>query len=158
MRTSLTTAAAAGTVTAMVLGGAVLAGTTGAQASSGRQLSGTWAVTVLPDGAPQPFSSTIVYTATGSVVETTMNRPPSAISTGLGTWQRLGDGQYEVTHRKYRWSPNGFLGTVVVREVSEVAPDGRSYTARATTTFFRPDGQPDVALQPVSSTVTAERL
>ena len=49
MRTSLKTAAA-GTVATMVLGGAVLAGTTGAQASSGRQLAGTWAVTVDPDG------------------------------------------------------------------------------------------------------------
>ena len=159
MRTSLKTSAAAGTVTVMVLGGAVLAGSTSATASSGRQLAGTWAVSVDPDGdARPPFTSTLVYTATGSVVETTMNRPPSMISTGLGTWERLGDGRYEVTHRKYRWSSSGFLGTVVVHEVSEVAPDGDSYTSRATATFLGPDGRPDPALQPFSSTVTAERL
>ena len=156
MRTSLKTAAA-GTVATMVLGGAVLTGTTGAQASSGRQLAGTWAVTVDPDGDAVPaFTSTIVYTATGSVIETTMNRPPSAVSTGLGTWERLGDGRFATTHSKYRWNGTTYAGTVLVNEVSEVAPDGQSYTARATTLFLDKDG--NQVMPPMTSDVTAERL
>ena len=151
-----TKAAAAGTVATMVISAAVLAGSPGAQAQSGRQLPGTWAVSVQPDGAPTGFTSTIVYTATGSSVETTMNRPPSAVSTGLGTWDRIGDGRYSVTHRKYRWDSTGYLGTVVVEEVVEVAPDGDSYTARATTTVLdRAGNQVGPAM---TSTVTAERL
>lgn len=155
MRTS-TKAATAGTVATMVISGAVLAGSTGAVAESGRQLAGTWAVAVQPDGAPTGFTSTIVYTATGSVVETTMNRPPSAISTGLGTWDRIGDGRYAVTHRKYRWDSTGFLGTVVVEEVVEVAPSGDKYAARATTTVLDRAGNP--VAPPMTSAVTAERL
>lgn len=156
MRTSLTTAAA-GTVATMVLGGAVLAGTTGAQADSGRQLTGTWAVTIDPDGDAVPsFTATVVYTSTGSVVETTMNRPPSAVSTGLGTWERLGDGRFATRLSKYRWNGTTYAGTALVNEVSEVAPGGDRYTARATTLFLDKDG--NQAMPPMSSTVTAERL
>lgn len=146
---------AVGAVAAMALTGAVLSGTSGAQASSGRQLPGTWAVSVDPDGPMPSFTSTIVYTATGSVVETTMNRPPSAISTGLGTWERLGDGRFAVTHSKYRWEDGRFVGTVLVEETGEVSPDGDHYTARATTTILSPTRQ---TLATFTSDVTAERL
>lgn len=164
MRRMLATATT-GAVTAMVLGGAVIGGAvkegpTGAAASNGRQLAGTWAVEVDPDGDRVPsFTSTIVYGDEGSVVETTMNRPPAAISTGLGTWERLGDGQFAVTFRKYRWSPTGaYAGTTVVHEVSELSADGTRYTSRATTTFLDPAGRPDPALPTMQSSVTAERL
>lgn len=151
----ITRTTAVGAVAAMALSGAVLSGSTGAQASSGRQLPGTWAVHVDPDGPMPSFTSTIVYTSTGSVVETTMNRPPSTISTGLGTWERLGDGRFALTHSKYRWEDGRFAGTVRIEETGELSPDGDRYVSRATTTILSPT---QVPLATFTSTVTAERL
>ena len=147
---------AAGAVGAMVLSGAVLAGTSSAQATSGRQLAGTWAVSVDPDAPGMPsFTSTILYTSTGGLVETTMNRPPSMISTGLGRWERLGEGRFAVTHRKYRWEDDTFVGTVLVQETGSVSPNGTRYDARATTTLLDPQQR---VVRSFTSTVTAERL
>ncbi len=157
MRTSLK-AAAAGTVATMVLGGAVLSGTTGAQASdTGRQLTGTWSVVVDPDPTPAgnqpPFVSTIAYTATGSVVETTSRAPSSA---GLGTWDRLGGGEFTSTIEKYRFDGAGnYAGRTRITEVQTVAEDGGSYTARATTEILNPAG---TVVATFTSAVSATRL
>lgn len=157
MRTSLKTAAA-GTVATMVLGGAVLSGTTGAQAADGgRQLTGTWRVLVDPDPTPAgdqpPFVSTIAYTSTGSVVETTSRAPSSA---GLGTWDRLGAGEFTSTVEKYRFDSAGnYVGRTRIREVQTLAADGDSYTARATTEVLTPA---DAVVATFTSTVRATRL
>lgn len=145
-------AAAVGTATAVVVGGAVLAGAGGAAASDGRQLVGTWQVTVQPDGEPSSFVSTLVYTSGGSVVEATSRMPAS---TGLGTWDRLGAGRFATVHEKYRFEGGAFAGTVRVEETSEVAPDGDHYTARAVTTLRDAKGQ---LVRTFRSSVTAVRL
>lgn len=156
MRTSLKTAAA-GTVATMVLGGAMLSGTAGAQTDAGRQLAGTWSVVVDPDPTPAgdqaPFVSTIAYTATGSVIESTSRGPSSA---GLGTWGRLGAGEFSSTVEKYRFDGAGnYIGRTRISEVQTLAQDGESYAGRATTQILNPGGG---VVATFTSTVTATRL
>lgn len=140
----------------VALGAALVAGQEGASAGPGRQLAGTWAVSVDPDGEmPPAFRSTILYTDSGSLVETTMNRPPENVTAGLGTWERLGDGRFAVTLTKYRFVDGEFVGTVLVEETAELAADGDSYVARATTTLLTPSGGVERSF---SSVVTAERV
>ena len=130
-------------------------GLAGAQAHErGRQLAGTWRVTVRPDGAPASaaFESLLVYTSTGSVVETTSRAPSSA---GLGVWERLGGGRASVVVEKYRFAGTTFLGRTVIHETSQVAPDGSRYTGRAVTTLLSPSGQVEATF---TSTATGVRL
>jgi hypothetical protein len=120
----------------------------------GRQLAGTWRVTVQPDGAPTAaaFDSTLVYTSTGSVVETTSRAPSSA---GLGVWDRLGAGRFEVVVEKYRFEGAVFAGRTVVSERSQLTPDGSRYTGRAVTTVLDASGR---VLRTFASTATGVRL
>lgn len=133
-------AAAAGTAVTVAMGGAVLAGTTGVQAQDrGRQLTGTWRVVVDQDGEMPPFVSTIAYTSTGSLVESTSRAPSPA---GLGTWDRLGGHTFTSTFEKYRFDANGqYVGRVRITEVQTMAADGESYSARATTEIINPQDQ-----------------
>ena len=120
----------------------------------GRQLAGTWRVTVQPDGAPAAaaFDSTLVYTSTGSVVETTSRAPSSA---GLGVWDRRGAGRFEVVVEKYRFEGTAFAGRTVVSERSQLTPDGSRYTGRAVTTVLDASGR---VLRTFASTATGVRL
>jgi hypothetical protein len=144
-----------GTGVAMTLSAAMLAGTGSADPeASPRQIAGTWTVTVQPDGAPAAaaFESTLVYTSTGSVIEATSRMPTSA---GLGAWERLGSGRYSMTVTKYRFNGTTFVGKAVIEEVQQVAPDGESYTGRATTTFYDASG---AVVSRLSSTATGTRV
>lgn len=145
-------AAAVTTMTVVAVSGAVLSGAGGAAAQDGRQIVGTWEVTVQPDGAADTFVSKLVYTEGGSVVEATSRLPASA---GLGTWDRIGAGRYSTTHEKYRFDGTTFVGTTRIVETSEVAPDGESYVARATTTLEDASGR---VVRQFSATATGVRL
>ena len=140
----------------MTISGAVLAGTTaGAQANdAGRQLTGTWLVTVQPVNGPssESFESTIVYTATGSVLEATSKAPASA---GLGTWERLGAGRYTTTFEKYRFNGSTYVGKTRIEETQEISADGAEYVGRSTTTVLSPSDQVVATFQ---STATATRI
>ena len=148
-------AGAVATVAVVALQGVAPLGTGAAQAhDGGRQLAGTWKVTVQPDGAPAhaAFESLLVYTSTGSVVETTSRAPSSA---GLGVWDRRGAGRYSVVVEKYRFEGAVFVGRTVISETSQLAPDGSRYTGRAVTTVLDASGQ---VLRTFASTATGVRL
>ncbi|HVE62953.1 MAG TPA: hypothetical protein VNB94_04035 [Mycobacteriales bacterium] len=147
-------AAATGAVATMAISGAVLTGLNGAHATDSRQIAGTWQVTVQPDGAPSTaaFESTLVYTATGSVIETTSKAPASA---GLGAWERLGSGRYAMTFQKYRFNGPTYVGKTVIEEVQYVSPDGSQYTGRATTTVYDAAGN---VVATISATATGSRM
>ena len=147
--------AAVATAAVLALHVGVPSGTVAAQAGDrGRQLAGTWRVTVQPDGLPPSaaFASMLVYTSTGSVVETTSRAPSSA---GLGTWDRRGAGRYEVVVQKYRFEGATFVGTTVVEETSQLEPGGARYTGRAVTTVLDAAGR---VLRTFGSTATGVRL
>lgn len=145
-------AAAVTTVAVLALQGTVPSGAAQAH-DRGRQLAGTWKVTVQPDGAPPSaaFESLLVYTSTGSVVETTSRAPSSA---GLGVWDRTGAGRYEVVVEKYRFEGAAYVGRTVIRETSQLAPGGARYTGRAVTTLLDASGQ---VVRSFGSTATGVR-
>ena len=145
-------AAAVTTVAVLALHGTVPSGAAQAH-DQGRQLAGTWKVTVQPDGAPASaaFESLLVYTSTGSVVETTSRAPSSA---GLGVWDHRGAGRYEVVVEKYRFEGAAYVGRTVVRETSQLAPGGARYTGRAVTTLLDASGQ---VVRSFGSTATGVR-
>ena len=164
MRTRHWQGAAVATVAVLALHGVLPSGAAGAAehagqagagqaADRGRQLAGTWRVTVQPDGAPASaaFESLLVYTSTGSVVETTSRAPSSA---GLGVWDRRGGGRFAVVVEKYRFSGTTYVGRTVIEETSQVTPDGSRYTGRAVTTLLDAAGQVQTSF---SSTATAVR-
>lgn len=144
--------AAVATAAVLALQGVVPSGAAQAH-DRGRQLAGTWKVTVQPDGAPASaaFDSMLVYTSTGSVVETTSRAPSSA---GLGVWDRRGAGRYSVVVEKYRFEGATYVGRTVIEETSRLAPDGARYTGRAVTTVLDASGQ---VLRTFGSTATGVR-
>lgn len=147
-------AATMGTVGTMAISGALLMGLTAQADTAARQITGTWRVVVQPDGAPTAaaFESTLVYTASGSVVEATSKAPSSA---GLGSWERLGAGRYAMTVQKYRFNGATYVGKTVIEEVQELDPDGRHYSGRATTTVLDAAGN---VVASFSSTATGARM
>src|SRR5215468_8567258 len=95
-----------------------------------RSITGTWTVTVHPDGQPM-FESTITFTSAGGLVEATSKAVSSG---GIGTWTRAGGGHFTVTFRKYRFDGTGaFIGTTVISEDDLVDASGNTYTGHATT-------------------------
>ena len=141
-------------VAVLALHTALPSGAAGAEEQDrGRQLAGTWKVVVQPDGAPAAaaFESMLVYTSTGSVVETTSRAPSSA---GLGVWDRRGGGRYSVVVEKYRFEGATYVGKTVIEETSRLAPDGARYTGRAVTTVLDASGQ---VVRTFGSTATGVR-
>src|SRR5262245_37786085 len=90
----------------LLAGAAFAAGgcsTPAAASDTARSITGTWTVTVDPDGPPPAFQSTITFTSAGGVVEATSK---AVASGGIGAWTRAGDGTFDVTFRKYRFDAN----------------------------------------------------
>ena len=124
-----------------------------AASEDARSITGTWTVTVHPDGPQPSFQSTITFTSAGGLVEATSKAVSSA---GIGTWTRTGGGHFSITFRKYRFDGTGtFVGTTVITEDDLVDASGATYTGHATTKVIDAKG---TVLTTFTSTAEAERM
>jgi hypothetical protein len=118
-----------------------------------RSITGTWTVTVHPDGPQPSFQSTITFTSAGGVVE---NTSKAVSSGGIGTWSRAGGGHFTTMFRKYRFDGTGtFIGTTEVTEDDLVDAGGNTYTGHATTKVIDAKGNVTMSF---TSTAQAERM
>ncbi|HEU0241080.1 MAG TPA: hypothetical protein VH496_14440 [Mycobacterium sp.] len=153
MRTKNLAAAMLLTGAALVAGGCSAAAAAAQPHTDSRSITGTWTVTVKPDGAQPAFQSTITYTTAGGLVEATSKAPSSA---GVGIWTREGSGHFAISFIKYRFDGTGaYIGTTVVTENDVVDPHGDSYSGRATTKVIDASG---TVLMSFTSTSHAERV
>jgi hypothetical protein len=142
---------------ALALGALVLVpaaqavGSTGTRAPS---LVGTWQVTIDP-GAPgggDAFESTLAYTGSRQVMESTTMRPGS--TEGLGAWKQVDRNTFRMTFVKYSFVNGAYAGKSVIRETITLV-DSATYRGQATATITDPAGN-TVAVIP--STTVASRM
>lgn len=89
-------------------------------------LEGSWEVTVMPDGA-DPIVDIATLTSGGGIIN---SDPDPNLSTGHGTWVRIGGDQFATTFVHFLSAGGVPLGTVKVRAVMQLD--------RATDTFSGP--------------------
>lgn len=96
----------------------------------GRQIVGTWEVTVNRGPTLPPLTSLQTFTGSHSIVEIgneTLFRSPAH-----GVWRYIGARTYATTQVHFRYSPTGvYLGTQKINGNRRVSPDGETYTAVA---------------------------
>lgn len=128
-------------LTATAIGGISASADRTPRAASSTELVGSWMVTVNRGPTIPAFQSLRTYTKGHGVVETAntgaTNRSPSH-----GAWKRVGHREYGTTLVFFRYDPTtaAYLGTVKLREVLELAPDGQSFTGVSVPEFRDPDG------------------
>ena len=93
-----------------------------AGASSAPQLEGSWEVTVMPTGG-DPIIDFSTMTEGGGLISTD---PDPNVSTGIGTWERIGPKRFAVTFVHFLSDQGAPLGTLKVR--AEVTLDFRTDT------------------------------
>jgi hypothetical protein len=107
---------------------AVLIGLVGAKSSvkgggaSVPQLVGSWEVTVMPTGG-DPIIDFSTMTEGGGLISTD---PDPNVSTGIGTWERIGQNRFAVTFVHFLSDQGAPLGTLKVR--AEVTLDSHTDT------------------------------
>jgi hypothetical protein len=150
-RTKLSAAFAS--VFALVAVGGVIA-TAGAESEreserEGKQLAGTWTVTVNRPAPLPPLASLQVYTDDGSMVESgndSVSRSPQYAS-----WERVGGREYAATGILFRFDPQtgAFLGKQKINRTIDLSHDGQSFTFQGRATVYDANGNV-VANVPVS--------
>jgi len=83
------------------------------------KLSGSWEVTVMPTGG-DPIIDFATFTDGGGV---TNIDPDPNVSTGIGTWERIGPNRFSVTFVHFLSSGGVPLGTLKVRSEGTLNPD-----------------------------------
>lgn len=130
---------------------------TAALASDRATIVGTWVDTVTPNAPGGKFESTIVFTASGAVVEATskaFTAPTADTSEGLGVW-KSDDESIRTTFQKYRFDATGnYIGKTVVVE-TEKMQGPNAYNGNAVTTIYSPGG---AVLASFTSTTHAIRM
>ena len=107
---------------------AVLIGLVGAKSNvkgggaSAPQLVGSWEVTVMPTGG-DPIIDFSTMTEGGGLISTD---PDPNVSTGIGTWERIGQNRFAVTFVHFLSDQGAPLGTLKVR--AEVTLDSHTDT------------------------------
>jgi hypothetical protein len=117
-------------------------------------LVGTWQVTIDP-GAPgggDAFESTLSYSGSRQVTESTSMRPGS--TEGLGSWERVDRTTYRMIFQKYNFNGGTYVGKAVIRETITVV-DGDTYRGEAVATIVDPAGN---TLATIPSHTVARRL
>ena len=110
-------------------------------AARANQLVGSWMVSVNRGPTLPPLQSLQTYTKGRGVVEIA-NAGPTARSPSHGAWKRIGGRRYGVTMVFFRYDPSSgaYAGTVKLRRVIRLAPDGRSFTGVGVAELRDPDG------------------
>src|SRR5215472_2220623 len=100
-----------------------------ATSDDARSITGTWTVTVHPNGQPS-FQSTISYTSAGGVLEATSKSTPpgtASMTGGIGAWTRAGSGHFTTHFLKYRFDNTGkYIGTTDITEDDLVDASGNT--------------------------------
>jgi hypothetical protein len=129
-----------------------------ATSDDARSITGTWTVTVHPNGQPA-FQSTITFTTAGGVLEATSKAAPpgtTSMTGGIGSWTRAGAGHLSTHFLKYRFDNAGkYIGTTDITEDDLVDASGNSYTGNATTKLMDTNG---TILQSFTSTSNGVRM
>ncbi len=146
-RTKLRAAIAA--VFAVIAVAGVIATAGAAHKHAGKQLAGTWTVTVNRPAPLPPVISLQVYTDEGSMVESgsdSVSRSPQYAS-----WERVGRREYALTGVMLRFDPQtgAFAGQMKINRTIDLARDGQSFTFRGRATSTDANGNV-VASFPVS--------
>lgn len=92
-----------------------------AQEKKAKQLSGTWAMTIiLTNGLPQlppPFPGFNTYTPDGGLLATFVPSPGTIQYPGQGEWVRTGNREFALSFVGFRFDEKGnFQGTMKIRE------------------------------------------
>jgi hypothetical protein len=135
---------------------AVLIGLLGTQsnakggAGSAPELEGSWEVTVMPTGG-DPIVDFVTFTKGGGLINVD---PDPNLSTGIGTWARIGGNHFAVTFVHFLSDAGTPLGTLKVRAES---------TLDSHTDTFTGPFQTDVIIggtvvQSICGTVQARRI
>lgn len=119
---------------------------------------GTWLDTVTPTKGPVlPFLSTLVFTASGAVIEATSKSnvaPTAYVSEGLGVWKGE-ERTFKMTFQKYLFNSSGvWIGRTVIVETDTLQGDN-AYTGQAVTTIYN---TADVVMISFPSTTAALRM
>ena len=96
-------AAIAALFAVIAVGGGVIATAGAAHKSAGKQLAGTWTVTVNRPAPLPPVISLQVYTGEGSMVES--GSDSASRSPQYASWERVGRREYAVTGVILRFDP-----------------------------------------------------
>ena len=91
-------------------------------ASSAPQLEGSWEVTVMPTGG-DPIIDFSTMTEGGGLISTD---PDPNVSTGIGTWEKIGPKRFAVTFVHFLSDAGAPLGTLKVR--AEITLDSQTDT------------------------------
>jgi len=92
--------------------------------SSAPSLEGSWEVTVLPTGG-DPIVDFATFSKGGGVVNTD---PDPNLSTGVGTWERIGGNQHAVTFVHFLSAGGAPLGTIKVRATMTLDPQTDTFS------------------------------
>ena len=134
------------------------------QSASARSLEGAWWVTVTlyncATGAKRPpFSSMLLFSRGGTVIETTSNPAflPGQRSIGVGTWSRDDHRTYTASDVAYIEFTGGAFarGTQKLTHSITLDHDADSFTDEATVQFFDSTG---AVLMSACASATAARL
>jgi hypothetical protein len=147
-RTKLSAAIASVLALIAVVGG-VFATAGATSEREGKQLAGTWTVSVNRPAPLPPLASLQVYTDEGSMVES--GNDSASRSPQYASWERVGGGEYAATGVFFRFDPQTgeFLGKQKINRTIDLSQDGQSFTFQGRTMVYDANGNV-VANVPVS--------
>jgi hypothetical protein len=125
--------------------------------AASRDLAGGWEVTgTLTSGVSTKLL--VVFAAGGGVVRSHQNdlSPSSLASPSYGSWMRLGNGEFGITVRNFRYNPNGTLvGTTKIRVRATLNDAADQFSGRGETQFLDLNGNVTAM---IASTVDGRRI
>ena len=147
-RTKLS-AAIASVFVVIAVGGGVIATAGATSEREGKELAGTWTVTVNRPAPLPPLASLQVYTDEGSMVES--GNDSASRSPQYGSWERVGRREFAATSVFFRFDPQtgAFLGKQKINRTIDLSQDGQSFTFQGRATVYDANGNV-VANVPVS--------
>ena len=96
----------------------------GVQGNSAHELEGTWEVTVIPNGGPA-IVDLATFTDGGGI---TNIDPDPNLSTGIGSWKRIGHDSYAVTFIHFLNDQGSPLGALKVRGEITLNPETDTFS------------------------------
>ena len=114
---------------------------------SGKQLRGAWKITLTPEeGGPPAFPVLFAFTKDGGVIEADQGapapgQPVSLFSTGLGEWERVAKGRFNITYSQLQYDQsNNLIGSFRGRITADLNSDMNELTGEITVEFFDTEG------------------
>lgn len=97
------------------------------ESDGGRQIEGTWILTVTPPFGAPSFLAISSYARGGVLVTTPDRLPPNlgnTINDALGSWRATGHRTFVSTHVEFRYGPMGnVIGTVKLRASTRITKE-----------------------------------